>query len=316
MKISCPYCDYQLDVPALPQHRAVCPECKKKFFAAGDLAFRYGILLDETPVKVNRRVACPYCSQHHKIAFEPQYNMLGCASCLKIFIVDDQESVIENSVTVKLDDSANAETSNTDTVPDIPAIQPPPASKNPAVNPPPHRPPVNNQPPIQPPPAHRAAPNALDDILNKLRSKVYMTENIKTALKDLLLKVTDTDNADKIIDFLDKNLVFVIAGAVAFLFVMLLIMVLIILPAIFKRDIKIEKYQPVHYEEPAPQPEPQTPAKFQPQVLESIRGEDGQEYVVMSTDPGKKNGKLKLNSVKNNTTSFIGEDGTEWIIVE
>ena len=69
------------------QHDLECEHCGKKFFAAGDLTFRYGEMLEPMPSLGLLRVACPYCQQHYRMAYAPFHNMIGCMSCLKIFVL-------------------------------------------------------------------------------------------------------------------------------------------------------------------------------------------------------------------------------------
>ena len=77
------------DIPesSVAQHDLECEQCGKKFFAAGDLTFRYGDMLEPIPSLGLLRVACPYCQQHYRMAYAPFNNMVGCMSCLKIFVL-------------------------------------------------------------------------------------------------------------------------------------------------------------------------------------------------------------------------------------
>ena len=88
MQIKCPVCHNPVQIADhhTASHAVQCPSCRKNFFLAGDLAFRYGIQLP--PSETSRyRVACPYCNQHYNLTTPPMYNLLGCMKCLKHFIL-------------------------------------------------------------------------------------------------------------------------------------------------------------------------------------------------------------------------------------
>jgi len=89
MTVICPHCDMFTEIPqsSVSQHDLECEYCGKKFFAAGDLTFRYGELLEPMPSLGLLRVACPYCHQHYRMAYAPFNNMIGCQNCLKIFVL-------------------------------------------------------------------------------------------------------------------------------------------------------------------------------------------------------------------------------------
>ena len=92
MTVICPYCDMFTEIPdsSVSQHDLECDSCGKTFFAAGDLTFRYGEMLEPMPSLGLHRVACPYCQQHYRMAYAPFNNMVGCMNCLKIFVLPEK----------------------------------------------------------------------------------------------------------------------------------------------------------------------------------------------------------------------------------
>lgn len=97
MKIKCPYCGKTVEIPesTTVQHNITCSFCGKSFFAAGELAFRYGKRLDLFRGASEKKVACPYCGQHFTFDFQPLNNMLGCSMCLKVFVLPPDEPASE-----------------------------------------------------------------------------------------------------------------------------------------------------------------------------------------------------------------------------
>ena len=93
MKVKCPYCGKTIEIPesATVQHNVLCTFCGKHFFAAGELVFRYAKKLDLFRGAREKKVACPYCGQHYTFDFQPLNNMLGCAECLKVFVLPSAE---------------------------------------------------------------------------------------------------------------------------------------------------------------------------------------------------------------------------------
>ena len=88
MKICCPYCSRGVEIPESPriQHNLRCPVCGNSFCSAGELVFRYGIPLEsENAEKI--KFGCPYCGQHYDLSFRPMNNLLGCVSCLNVFML-------------------------------------------------------------------------------------------------------------------------------------------------------------------------------------------------------------------------------------
>ena len=87
MKMQCPYCKAEIELPESPvsRHLIPCPVCRKKFFSVGELTFRYGVSLPKNGPEGPDRVECPYCGQHYNVNFKPLNGMLGCVKCLKVF---------------------------------------------------------------------------------------------------------------------------------------------------------------------------------------------------------------------------------------
>jgi|GEM_PF-4532416 len=94
MKMKCPYCQAETELPEFPvsRHLIPCPVCRKKFFTVGELTFRYGIRLPKNSPGGPDRVECPYCGQHYNINFKPLNGMLGCVKCLKVFSIPPESS--------------------------------------------------------------------------------------------------------------------------------------------------------------------------------------------------------------------------------
>ena len=92
MKVVCPYCNAITKVAeaTVSRHNLRCQCCGHFFFAAGELTFRYGEMLDSSS-SGSVRIACPYCRQHYSIDYIPFHNMIGCFECLKIFVLPKKE---------------------------------------------------------------------------------------------------------------------------------------------------------------------------------------------------------------------------------
>ena len=92
MKVVCPYCNAITEVAesSVSRHNLRCQCCGRVFFAAGELTFRYGEMLDPSG-SGSVRIACPYCRQHYGIDYIPFHNMIGCVECLKIFVLPKKE---------------------------------------------------------------------------------------------------------------------------------------------------------------------------------------------------------------------------------
>ena len=92
MKVVCPYCNAITEVAesSVSRHNLRCHCCGQFFFAAGELTFRYGEILDPS-ASGSVRIACPYCRQHYGIDYIPFHNMIGCVQCLKIFVLPKKE---------------------------------------------------------------------------------------------------------------------------------------------------------------------------------------------------------------------------------
>ena len=96
MKVVCPYCNAITEVAesSVSRHNLRCHCCGRFFFAAGELTFRYGEMLDSSG-SGSVRIACPYCRQHYGIDYIPFHNMIGCVECLKIFVLPKKEPEAE-----------------------------------------------------------------------------------------------------------------------------------------------------------------------------------------------------------------------------
>ena len=92
MKIFCPYCSQEVEIPESPriQHDLRCPVCGNFFCSAGGLVFRYGIPLSSGNAE-KAKFGCPYCGQHYDLAFRPMNNLLGCVECLNVFMLSIEE---------------------------------------------------------------------------------------------------------------------------------------------------------------------------------------------------------------------------------
>ena len=96
MKVVCPYCNAITEVAesSVSRHNLRCHCCGQFFFAAGELTFRYGEMLDPSR-SGSVRIACPYCRQHYNVDYIPFHNMIGCVECLKIFVLPKNEPEAE-----------------------------------------------------------------------------------------------------------------------------------------------------------------------------------------------------------------------------
>ena len=151
MKMQCPYCNAEIELPESPlaRHRVPCPECGKKFFTVGEFTFRYGISLPQNDPAGPDRVECPYCGQHYNVKFEPLNGMLGCVKCLKVFAVPSDSP---SRPTVELSASDMVSQGRLEPDPrDTSSVQPyPPPSSSPR--------PAPESAPAVPPPAAGIAP--------------------------------------------------------------------------------------------------------------------------------------------------------------
>ena len=93
MKIFCPYCSQEVEIPESPriQHDLRCPVCGNFFCSAGGLVFRYGIPLSSGNAE-KAKFGCPYCGQHYDLAFRPMNNLLGCVEC-RNFLLDKKNQI-------------------------------------------------------------------------------------------------------------------------------------------------------------------------------------------------------------------------------
>ena len=88
MIIKCPNCQSRLSEPEspFPRHDVPCSVCGKKFFAAGELGFPYGEIVDSDPAV--EKIACPCCHQHYDLSVaNPTHGLVGCMICAGVFAV-------------------------------------------------------------------------------------------------------------------------------------------------------------------------------------------------------------------------------------
>ncbi|MBO4647838.1 MAG: hypothetical protein J5806_06735 [Lentisphaeria bacterium] len=161
MKIQCPYCNAEIELPESPvsRHLTPCPVCCKKFLALGELSFRYGISLPKNGPSGPDRVECPYCGQHYNVNFTPLNGMIGCVKCLKVFAVppDSSKSTVDLSASDMVSEGRLSALNPRDTS-SVRPYPPPSSPQDPVRNDAPPAPPAAEAPvaniapePVQPP---------------------------------------------------------------------------------------------------------------------------------------------------------------------
>ena len=154
MKMQCPYCKAEIELPESPvaRHQIPCPVCRKKFFTVGEFTFRYGVSLPKTDPAGPDRVECPYCGQHYNVKFEPLNGMLGCVKCLKVFAVpsDSSRPTVDLSALDMVSEARLAPNPR-----DTSSVRPYPPPSSPSR-------PAPERAPAVPPPAAGIAPQAAD----------------------------------------------------------------------------------------------------------------------------------------------------------